>query len=515
MALPRLLTSVAERLNPIVVKELRQAVQNRLVVGILILYLMIDLLIVGVVLLLRNEEYVNYQLGNDVFLTLFSILLFTCLGFVPLYAAVRLTVERNSGDADLMFITTLSPGAIIRGKFLSALALTLLIFSACMPFIVLTYLLRGIDLPTIFLFLGLGLCLCAGANMLGVFTGAFQGPLFFRGVLGIGLLGALGMGFSGVMSLIFEMQRFGGGISWTSDTFWSGLGTVMLVMLLGIGLLYVFAVAVISPRLSNRMMVPRLYVAGVWALSGLVAGGWCVQDDSLEPLIPWSVLNILMFCVLLFIVLGERDAWTARVQKAIPRNALPRFFTFILYSGSAGGILWYSLLTAITLLIVCALFEFLVPNASTREYRDLTDMCYTMGMTYGYMLCYCLSTIFIRDLFFKRTPTVVLPLSAVIFVGFFGIIAPFLLATFISARHDDWSAWWQLFSPICLMDRPGPSSRNLYDPVAPFVVVGWLMISGVLTFRWFLAQWRKFVPYKTEQIEMPVAVALAEPPPVG
>ena len=57
------------------------------------------------------------------------------------------------------------------------MALTLLIYSACMPFLIMTYLLRGIDLPTIFTVLALGFLYSAFVNALGIFAGSHIGKL--------------------------------------------------------------------------------------------------------------------------------------------------------------------------------------------------------------------------------------------------------------------------------------------------------------------------------------------------
>ena len=58
-------------------------------------------------------------------------------------------MERISINADLQYITTMTPGQIIRGKILSSSYLIILFYSAAVPFLVFSYLLRGIDLPTI------------------------------------------------------------------------------------------------------------------------------------------------------------------------------------------------------------------------------------------------------------------------------------------------------------------------------------------------------------------------------
>jgi hypothetical protein len=168
-------STAGDRVNPVAVKEFRQAVQSRWVVTILMLFLLINLAVVGGYLMLSPDADTSIDGGRNIFMFLLGILLVTCVGFVPAYSGVRLSLERSDANIDLFFITTITPGAIIRGKYFTAMALTLLIFSACMPFMILTYLLRGIDLPTIFFVLAFGFVVCAAANALGIFAGSVAG----------------------------------------------------------------------------------------------------------------------------------------------------------------------------------------------------------------------------------------------------------------------------------------------------------------------------------------------------
>src|SRR5206468_9430444 len=98
---------------------------------------------------------------------------------------IRLISERSPANMDLLFITTISPRAIIAGKSLAAAALTLLIFSACMPFMVLTYLLRGIDLPTMFIVLALSFFLVVMTIQMTVFVASLPASRPMRLMLGI------------------------------------------------------------------------------------------------------------------------------------------------------------------------------------------------------------------------------------------------------------------------------------------------------------------------------------------
>ena len=130
-------------INPIAVKEFRQAVRSNLVVAILAIFLLVNLAVIGGYLLMSPDAATSKTAGREVFVGLAGVLFFTCLSFVPLYTAVRLSLERNDAGMDLLYVTTIRPGAVIRGKYLAAMALTLLICSACLPFLVFTYFSAG------------------------------------------------------------------------------------------------------------------------------------------------------------------------------------------------------------------------------------------------------------------------------------------------------------------------------------------------------------------------------------
>lgn len=136
--------SLNDRINPIVVKELRQAVQSRFVIAALMTLLSIQIIAIGIYLLTSGSSLFSFDAGRDVFLILFAILQGIGMLFVPLYTAVRLAAERSDTNVDLLFITTIKPRSVIAGKMFAAITLTVLIYSACMPFMAFTYFLRGL-----------------------------------------------------------------------------------------------------------------------------------------------------------------------------------------------------------------------------------------------------------------------------------------------------------------------------------------------------------------------------------
>ncbi len=127
---------VDDLLNPIVVKELRQAVKSRIVMAALMLFLLLQLGILLVILVkgeYRTANSLNLYAGRGTFEILQGVLLGTCMLLIPAYAGVRLAAEHSDTNVDLLFISTLRARAIIAGKFQAAIVLILLIFSAVRP----------------------------------------------------------------------------------------------------------------------------------------------------------------------------------------------------------------------------------------------------------------------------------------------------------------------------------------------------------------------------------------------
>src|SRR5207249_2560486 len=150
-----------------------------------------------------------------------GILLGTCMLLIPAYTGVRLSTERSDTNVDLLFISTLRPRAIIAGKFFAAIVLILLIFSACTPFMTFTYLMRGLDIPTILLVLAIDLLVVLAGTQLALFFGTITTNRPLKGLLGLlGLLGLIllfGVTMVGTLELI---ER--GSIRYL--TFWTMVG---------------------------------------------------------------------------------------------------------------------------------------------------------------------------------------------------------------------------------------------------------------------------------------------------
>ncbi|MBI2479345.1 MAG: hypothetical protein HYV60_12155 [Planctomycetia bacterium] len=138
-----------ERLNPILVKEARQALKSRQFVITFTLLLLAGWVwsMLGVALLSPGVYYAPG--GRFMLCGYFMILTIPVLVIVPFSAFRSLAAEREDGTFELLSITALSSRQIVTGKLGSAMLQMLVYYSALAPCIAFTYLLRGIDVVTI------------------------------------------------------------------------------------------------------------------------------------------------------------------------------------------------------------------------------------------------------------------------------------------------------------------------------------------------------------------------------
>src|SRR5471032_879193 len=156
--------------NPIVIKELRQGVRSWTVTGMLLLFLVVLFIAsLGFLVTQTFDASANMGLGATMFSAFTVILAGASILFIPLYIGVRVAQERQDNNPDLLYVTAVSPSRIIFVKFLCGAYIAVLFFSACMPFMAFTNLLRGVDLPTVFFILAFLFLVVCAANMFAIF----------------------------------------------------------------------------------------------------------------------------------------------------------------------------------------------------------------------------------------------------------------------------------------------------------------------------------------------------------
>ena len=495
-------SSIAERLddlvNPIVVKELRQAVQGRLVAGMLMLFLVVAVSVLGFVLLSGGGElHEDFDSGRSIFLVFFGVLLGTCLLFVPAQAAMRINSERTVGNVDLLFVSTLSPWRIIRGKFLAAAVLTAVMYSVCMPFMTLTYLLRGIDLPTIFILL----------VMLGIQVAIFIACIPFSKILkslfGLGGLGAMFLIFTGALSLSFGFIEGGVGATLGSwEGFWAPALTVLVSVGAFGGLLFVLSSAMISPVSSNRAFMIRLYMALLWLIGFVVSVIWSWSLHYFEPMMVWNFVIISMFCIMLIAAVSERDRLGPRLLRAVPRSRLLRLLAFPFFSGAAGGLFFASMMIVLT---IFATLLFVHLQSSFSRLKSLYELIECIGGISLYFFCYALTGSLFGRFLSARTkfqPSNYWVVTILLMAA--GSILPPVVAFLIrSSVHGRLDPMWHCFNPFVFLPeiwyRAVESAHPFYFSFGGV----WAAIVLILNLPWLYRQIADFRPYSADDSNSP------------
>ena len=343
--------SLDSRMNPIVVKELRQTSRGKFLIVILLGFLFLQLTVTGVVSFFTTSAT---SPGPTLFMSLFGVLTTASGLLIPAYAGFRLAQERADANVDLLFSTALKPASIIWGKTLSSAIIATLIYSVCMPFIVMTYLLRGIDLPSAFLLTAISYFIVLLTTQGGILIGCMPANRVVKGIVGLFALFTIFMSLVNGMGFFVFQNLFSGSDLMTQlmsqRGLWTAFGLFALCIILGIGF-FLLSTAFISPASSNRAFIPRVYLTAVWLFSLAVVVVWSEIVGWTDPIIGWMTAMVLVFGWALGISVSERDRVGLRVRQKIPLSGVGRVFAFLFYSGSTGGFIWSSIGVVLTLLI--------------------------------------------------------------------------------------------------------------------------------------------------------------------
>lgn len=134
---------LGDYMNPILVKETRQALKSRQFLLMFLLLLVFSWVItIGLIAFIGPGIY--YQAAGSLLLVwYFGILTFALTVVVPFGAFRSLASEREENTYDLLRVSTLSARQIVNGKIASAAVQMGVYFSAVAPCIAFSYLLRG------------------------------------------------------------------------------------------------------------------------------------------------------------------------------------------------------------------------------------------------------------------------------------------------------------------------------------------------------------------------------------
>ena len=488
--------------NPVWVKDLRQAARNWTVTGTLLLMLAVFYFIsLGFVIFSEVEDRISGYLGPSIFAAIGVAALLAAYIFIPIYVGIRTLMERISINADLQYITTMTPGQIIRGKILSSTYLIILFYSAAVPFLVFSYLLRGIDLPTIaiavLLTFIMNVLLTMGAIVLAL------SPLHIV----MKILLALTVGGNAIFTAIYFVIGAVASSAITSlfgmSSFWTEALPIMITFTLDAfliaGLFYFTAVAFITPSSANRSFSLRIYITFLCAAIALqfFLWGWFTNEE--EFILPIIItMPCLIFLGFLFGI-GGRDDLSIRVQREIPSNLVSRFLSFFFFNGTFSCLLWLMGLWTLTILSMLG-FHVLwndFQSSTFFDYDELPLLYLGPSLFVLYSFAYALFGLWIHRTFLpKRSPM----LASLFFTLL--IVMPFLFFIIIyfilkqDMVDEDFLMPGIPLNVFMIMSVYDEHERNFGLWVHFGSAIFLIVVAMLFNTKWIIQQLKQFKPYK-------------------
>ncbi len=438
-------TRLDDAMNPVVIKELRQAVAGKFVTSVIAIFLVVEMFVIGVHLFDASPDRLHAGIGGNVFFVLQTILIGSCLLFLPAFAALRMHSERGGVNIDLFYITTVSAWKIVWGKFLSAFVIAVLIFAVCTPFVSLSFLLRGIDLPTILTVTLFNLVGIGGAVMLAIFLAALSTNRVIKSLLFLGGIVAMIIIGGWMVALIQAVQFRGAFVAIASmivgpgaiGNIWLQFAGMLFFIIMFMGVMFMVASALLTPPSSNRAYPVRIYMTVAWFVLFLMALCMSVNANfTMFPVQVWAVITTIMFPFVMFSAICERDRLGPRVRHEIPRSRLARIPAFLFYSGSTGGILWACMIVGLTWLMALKWDQMFGSGLVSGTSSDFGPASVMRTFTL-YTLVYCLSALVLRKTLFKRIVVPELTWALALLMMLLGTAFPYILALLMKVNYID------------------------------------------------------------------------------
>lgn len=389
-AVERFLVYAGDWLNPILVKETRQALKSfQFTVTFVLLLIACWIVTMGGVALVGPRISLAAE-GGTLMLWYYGILAFPLAVVVP-YAAFRsLAAEREDNTYDLLSITTLRPRQIISGKLGSSVVQMGVFFSAITPCLAFTYLLRGIDLPTIALLLAYLFFWSLGLSMIGILLATLTKRRFAHVFLSVAFVGGLLWLFVyAIIEMSIPMIQLSYSYLGSSD-FWIGVLIIATFYVSLFAMAYLAAAGMISFSSDNRSTPLRIcMLVQAAAIVGWMAYGWIESSYELFGVVVLAMIAGIYWYVMGTMLTAERPGMSQRVKRRLPHSLLGRMFFSWLNPGPSSGYM-FVVANATALAILCFMSMLISTGVGASRTRSPSpdEMFYLLVIGWAYLVAY-------------------------------------------------------------------------------------------------------------------------------
>lgn len=438
---------VSDRVNPILVKETRQALKSRqfVVTFSVLLTAALGWTVVGS-LSMMPQIYTTPS-APRMLIGYYALLALPMLLIVPLTAYRSLESEIDDGTLELLSISALSPWQIVLGKLASASLQMVLYLVTLFPCVAYAYTLRGVDLPT----LGLMMLILIVAGLFLTVVALAHAPLA-RGrsgrvttlltVILLLLLSEYGVGTTVVLLILYGNPLPG------PETVFIAIALPLVLASLG-HLCLTATAAQLTPESENRSSPLRWALLGTTALvCGLAAyaienrrfdGEFCISCYFIS-----GTLLTGLWAFATPMLAAESANLTPRIQRELPSSFASRVALTFFTPGPATGLVFAILGVVGMAALVPIGLERLAFNPNARVPAQARIAFAELSTIIGayYVIGLVLARWLVALVRIKNNPRVEVGLAAFIVVAVVTALIPFSIGLHLNDyREYPYSAW--------------------------------------------------------------------------
>ncbi|MEL6896444.1 MAG: ABC transporter permease, partial [Planctomycetota bacterium] len=319
------LSFVSDYLNPILVKETRQALKSRqfVISFSMLLLCAFAWTLIGTVTFADQIQY--SAVARQMLTGYFLVLAVPMLLIVPLFANRSLASELDDGTLELLSISTLTPRQIVLGKLASAIMQMALYFVALSPCVAFAYTLRGISLPSIVIILLLLIVSGVTLTIFALFLAPIGSGRFGQVLINLGLLSVLVAATGGVGSLVYGFLYEN---ATPPDQYWP--------QIIGLSLGISFSICLFLLAATESQLLPKSENASTpvrWALlwaTAIVVGVvvFATGTENVEVIMVSFIIGLPILAGLWMVagsmLCAESSELTPRMRRRLPVNLVSR-----------------------------------------------------------------------------------------------------------------------------------------------------------------------------------------------
>ncbi len=304
----------SERLNPVLLKEVRAALRGRWFRSTFAIVLSLAMVAsLGYLMLIPDMQEASS--GGGYFAILAGCMALGVHGLVPFSAMLSMTAESDENTLELLQLSNLAGWRIVFGKLGSAMLQYLLIVSAFAPFLTVAFLMRGVAFSTVAYTLLSSALFCLAQCSVGIMLGSLARARMARIILL--LVFALSLMWFSPMPLAFLFMM--GAARMGAPVGVAGFGTFSVVLVLMCLTVVCISTAIAAGRLAHaeeNQSTPMRVATSILIFSGI---GLAVFADTSDGAASALFATLLCACPFMYFMVTERERLPRAVAAHLPK----------------------------------------------------------------------------------------------------------------------------------------------------------------------------------------------------